>query len=465
MQVGSGAAMDDSTAVSPPPPALPPRRYRGEMDLTAVDRLPSVVTPSPNCMDSTNGESTLPHNTYANQLRRQARRYQQSRGSSFSHYRPPPDWKPPPPPILPQEPPSSSDPTFTCKSSESDRRKSRAEVAFPSGHTNESDVHKTRIELTASSGSRMTVPELHKSWEHTSFSAAETPNAATISLVSGNKVYEVQNSTANVSNSPRESSFSSENSSTVISGHPAVDVVSGYDRYYSVGSSDHSPSLSRSFSVGVPLDSESTKTSCIRRSSQPAVQLSARLKVPLRGGTQSTETSPRNAVESSAVERSTSFPSIFVGGDSTSTVDHTVETTASAGLPGGKLHLNTSGEVEEKTTPTPSPKDLEASGSVDGVSQEVIEPRLTEPTFFQRQKFPMEMDCARQAEIVAGMLRRMDRDESLSSILVPSAGHRSAIDFMAKVLGLSESDPDSCDDLPEPLRQRISSRATRHAAL
>lgn len=468
VHVGSGMVKDDSSAASPPAPALPPRRYRGETDLTMVDRLPPVhpsAALSSRCMDATNGESTLPHDTYANQLRRQARRYQQSRGSSFSHPRPPPpDWKPPPPPFSPQElPPQPSSDDIASRSFESEHRKSNADDALGSAHISELEAHRSFITSSSTSSYYST----DKSSAHTSMPELETPNADTGLSASRNKTLNVQQTNLNLSQSPGNSSFDSnstsdqhlESSSSMSHGHPAVDVVSGYDRYYSVG--DHTASsLSRSTSSFIPSDSQSSEASYIRRSSQSAVQL--RLQATRRGS-HSTESSPQSA-ESSAIERSTSSASLPVNSDSVLIVDQKVGLTSDAGLPAGKRQLYSDVEVRLETAP--SFEDTEASSSnVEESLPEVTEPSLTELKFFRRQKFPAEVDCVQQAEVVAGLLRRMDRDEALVNVLVPAAGHRTATDFMAKVLGIVESEHRSYDHLPESLRLRLSARDARHAAL
>jgi len=462
----NGVAMDDSAVShgSPPAPALPPRRYRGEMDLRVVDRLPHsrpAVPPSVRCRDSTNGESTLPHDTYASELRRQARRYQQTqtRGSSFSHPRPRPDWKPPPPPLLPHDPspqPTVDDSTSSGTSFDSDLLRSRTETVACLSHVRESEAEK--------SSKGMNELELQKSCTRPSVPVVYTPDADSGLSPWENSTSEVRHITLNNNlQSPRgnntDSNFSGAHrivsSSSVTSGYPVVDVVSGYDRYYSIGGDHSTIALSRSFSSVNP-DDWSSEVSGSRRLSQPAMQLTRR-------GLQSTETSPRN-VESLAAERSTSS-SVSIESEHDSSIDQKTQSTSSnVGLPAGRNHI----AVEVKPDSESSSRDLEASSTVEEVAQslsEVTELSLTELKFFQRRKFPAEVDCARQVEIVAGLLQKMDRDETLVSILVPSSGHRTATDFMTKVLGMVESDHCSYDSLPESLRLRLSARDTRHAAL
>jgi len=447
VHVGSGVSVDDSAGHSPPAPALPPRRYRGEVDLTMVDHLPPPsVALSSRCVDTTNGESTLPHDTYANQLRRQARRYQHSRGSSFSHSRPPlPDWKPPPPPFLPPElpPPPASDEPAGRKFDSEVRADRIVESEVPkswAGLASGSSSYATELELEKSSAC-MSVPDV----ESTGLSASEA------------KTTEVQQTTVGVNRSPQSSLHVSNSggdqelgsSSSATYRHPEVDVVSGYDRYYSIG--DHTTSLSRSFSSFIPSDSQSTEMSGVRRLSGSAVHLNA----------QSTKTS-RSAVTEPPASSTTfsinSLRAVTVGQKSVSISD--------AGLPVGRRQPTIEDEVQVETTP--SSEDPKSSSNIEGgtLSQpDVTEPRLTELKFFQRLKFPAEVDCSRQAEIVAGLLRRTDRDEALLNMLASSSGHRTATDFMAKVLGMVECEPRRYEDFPETLQLRLSARDSRHAAL
>jgi len=449
--------MDDSTGVSPPAPALPPRRYRGEVDLTMVDRLPpSGAASSSRSMDATNGESTLPQDTYANQLRRQARRYQHSRGSSFSHPRPPvPDWKPPLPPVLPPEPPpqpTSDDPAG--RSFESGLRKLHSADAPSSSRIEDSEVPKSWSALSSSSNNYTTSLEPEKSSARTSLPDIETPGIAASEL----KPTEVQEDV----NRSRRSSFFDPNSggdrelgssSSATYQHPEVDVVSGYDRYYSSG--DHTTSLSRSFSSFIPSDSQSTEIPSVRRSSHSSVSLNV----------QPTKTSPRNAVGTSAMERSASSAS-FTNNENSLSVDQKALSISDVEFPVGKSQLNIEVELQEATV---SSEDPEVSSNIEEGKQsptvDLPEPSLTELKFFQRLRFPAEADCARQAEIVAGLLRRMDRDDALVNALLSSTGHRTATDFMAKVLGMAESEQRCYDDFPETLRLRLSARDIRHAAL
>ena len=496
VNVGSGMVMDDSGSLSPPPPALPPRRYRGEMDLTVVDRQPtshSVALPS-RCADTTNGESTLPHDTYANQLRRQARRYQQSRGSSFSHHRPgPPDWKPPPPPFLPQELPhqtSYDEMVSTRRSFESEfgvklhsedalspplvspqelpRQQSYDATVFTRRSFESELGGKFHAEDVLSCVSETDHPKSAKNSTTESEiknSSTSLPEVGTPSVDPDTARSEVQRVLGHHIESPRDSSFESvstsdlhhESPSSVTHGcHPAVDVVSAYDRYYGV--LDDTRSLSQSFSS---VDSRSSDVSCVRRFSQPAVKLSAQVT---RRGSNFAETSSRSA-ESSTIERSTDSP---YSGQHALMVNQKVTSTSDAEIPNGRNHLNTSVEVQPEIV-TPCLKDAaDTSGKVVDQEQsppEVTEPSLTEPKFFRRQKFPVELECVRQAETVAGLLRRMDRDEGLVNILVPCPGHRTATDFMAKVLNMVEPELRTYDDLPETLRLRLSARDVRHSSL
>ena len=468
VQVGSGVAVDDSGAVSPPAPALPPRRYRGEMDLTAVDRPSSGhQAMSSRGVDTTNGESTLPHDTYANQLRKQARRYQQTRGSSFSHPRPPlPDWKPPPPPFVQQElppPASTSDTICSGRSLESELWRSHVRDVPNSSQVTESESTKSSATPTSISTNYTTKLESRKPLALSSVQEFESPNADASLSMSQNEMTEVRQTVSNVSQSSQGSTCDSnsgsdhqvETSSSLTYGHPAVDVVSGYDRYYGVG--DHTSSLSRSFSSFIPSEGRATEMPCIRRLSQPAAQMCSQ---PTRLGSHSNKTSPRSA-ESSAIERATSFSSLFVNSDNIPTVEQKAVLISDVGLSAGRT------DVEVRTETMPSFHDTEASSKVEEKQRlpEVIEPTLTELKFFRRQKFPAEVDCSRQAELVAGLLRRSDRDEALVNILVPSTGHHTATDFMAKVLGMVDSDQHVYDDLPESLRLRLSARDARHAAL
>ena len=467
VNVENGMAVDDLFVShgSPPAPALPPRRYRGEMDLRMVDPLPrSRQAPSMRSVDSTNGESTLPHDTYANQLRRQARRYQHSRGSSFSHPRPPPDWKPPPPPALPHDLPlqPSVDDSPSCRTSfGSDQRKSRAEVVSCLSHVSDSEAGKSWIQLTSNSNSDTNRLEFTKSWGRSSLPVVDAPNSDAGLSPRENKTSEVQHFTAkNNLQSSRDGStvlnFSGgqniTSSSLVTSGHPVVDVVSGYDRYYSIGDDHPTTSLSRSFSSIIPSDSWSSEVPSARRLSQPAVHLTRH------------ETSPRNA-ESLTAERSKSSLSLSIDSEYDSSIDQKAQSTSTVELPTERSHLDNT--VEVKPDSESSSKDLQASSKVDEeVTQsppEVMEFSLTELKFFRRQKFPVELDCARQAEIVAGMLQKMERDETLVNILAPSSGHRTATNFMTKVLEMA--DRSSYDGLPESLRLRLSARDTCHAAL
>jgi len=471
VHAGSGMATGDFGSESPPPPALPPRRYRGEMDLTMVDRLPSTahqgVAQSARCMDTTNGESTLPHNTYANQLRRQAQRYQRTRGSSFSHPRPPPpDWKPPPPPpYLPQDLPPSDNTSSTRRSLESEVQKSRAEDAFSSTRVSESEACKSRVALTSSFNNYSPESEVPKSSARTAVPEFETRTAGMSLLTPGNKTTEVRQTTPNMSQSPPDNSFDSNYTGdqrltgTSPVTYPEVDVVSGYDRYYRIG--DRVTSLSYSFSSFSPSNSHSSEVLSARRSSQPAVQLASQP----RHSSHPTETSTQNA-ESSPVEQPTCSSAFSIYTGHALPVDQKAALTSDAGLPTGRTHLNTDVEIRPETAP--SSRDTESSSKVEEEEQslpEVIEPSLTELKFFRRKKFPAEVDCVRQAEVVAGLLRRLERDEALVSILVPSTGHRTATDFMAKVLGVVESEQQCYDDLPESLRLRLSERDARHAAL
>jgi len=323
------------------------------------------------------------------------------------------------------------------------------------------------MELTSNSGGDVNELELKKPWARTSLPVVDTPNADAGLLPSENNTSEVQHFTANNNlQSSRGGSIDSNlcgnqhiiNSSTVVCEHPVVDVVSGYDRYYSIGGDHPTSSLSRSFSSVIPSDSRSSQVPGVRRLSQPAVQ-------PARHGLRSTETSPRNA-ESLAANRSTSSTSLSIDSEHDLSTEQKAWSTASGELPAGRCHFNTA--VEFKPDSESSSKDLGASSKVEKVAQsspEAAEVSLTELKFFRRQKFPAELDCAQQAEIVAGLLQRIGRDETLVNILVPSSGHRSATDFMTKVLGIEESDHCSCDDLPESLRLRLSARNARHAAL
>jgi hypothetical protein len=82
--VNTGASLpsNEQQVYSPPPPALPPRRYRNN-GLDSSDPVNSgpVVPPFD---DGTNGEMTIRQDTYANQLRREAQRYQRAaHGGSF----------------------------------------------------------------------------------------------------------------------------------------------------------------------------------------------------------------------------------------------------------------------------------------------------------------------------------------------------------------------------------------------
>ena len=450
MNVERGVSVDDSAGVSPPAPALPPRRYRGEVDLSVLDHLPppGVAVPS-RCVDTTNGESTLPHDTYANQLRRQARRYQHSRGSSFSHQRPPPpDWKPPPPPVLPKE--LSPQPS-SGRGLDLEPQKSPAEDTWNSGHVSGPEVPRSRAPLNSSSGRYTIESELEKS------SVLTSPRAAVTSDLSVSKTAEVRQTSAAVSLSPRGNFFDSKPSSDRQLGsslpmtypHPAVDVVSGYDRYYSAG--DHTTSLSRSFSSFIPSDSQSsTEVSGVRSSSRSALQLNV----------QPTKTSPRNAVTSNAMERSTSCMTFSTESDRTVTVDQKAASVSDAALPVERGQPGMEAEVQ-----TEASEGTKSSGNFEEDQPEVTEPSLTELRFFRRAKFPAEVDCAQQAEVVAGLLKRTDRDEALVNMLLSSAGHRTATDFTAKVLGMSESEDRHYDDFPETLQLRLSARDSRHAAL
>jgi len=454
VNIENGVAVDDSAVCrgSPPAPALPPRRYRGEMDLRMVDRPPhSRQGVAARSMDSTNGESTLPHDTYANQLRKQARRYQQTRVPSFSHPRPPPEWKPPPPPSQPPGDVSASSGT----SFSSDPRKSRAEEVSCLSHVSASEAGKSWIELASNSNSDVNGLEVQKSWAHPS-----VPVADILSADVGLSSSEVQHITANNFQSSRGNFVNSSccgsqhiSSPLVTCGHLMVDVVSGYDRYYSIGGDHPTASLSRSFSSVIPLDSRSSDMSGARRLSQPAMQLT-------RHGLQLAEASPRNA------ERSTSSTSLSIDSEHDFSVDQKAWSASSVELPAGRGHFNTTDEVNPDSES--SSKDLSTSSKVEEVAQnppEVTELSLTELKFFRRLKFPVELDCARQAEVVAGLLQRMDRDETLVSILVPSSGHCTATDFITKVLGIAETDQCSYESLPESLRLRLSARDARHAAL
>ena len=450
-------SVDDSAAVSPPAPALPPRRYRGETDLTMVDRLP----PTSRGTDCTNGESTLPHDTYANQLRRQARRYQQSRGSSFSHPRPPPpDWKPPPPPppLLPQDP-SLEHPDV---GSESELWKSRA-AASVSGPGYVSGGRKSSIPLMISSSIGAPESEHHQAVARVSLFAAESPVSDT---GLENKTSAVQKADVNITltsrerfdrHSPLTTNHRLGSSSSLVYGHPTVDVVSGYDRYYGVG--DHlTTSLSRSFSSVIPTDIGSSEGSAFRRSSQPTVARSPQSRI----GTRSPETSTIN-VESSDIERCSSSSFLSTCGDNARALssDHKVWSSSCAELPAGKRPS----DVEVPSEITPSSKSPDSSGSVTESQPEVSVTSLAEPRFFRRHRFPSEEDCARQAEVVAGLLRRADRDDTLVNVLSPSAGHRTATDLVAKVLGVAESEQRCYDGVPELLRLRLCARDTRHVAL
>jgi len=468
VNIENGVVVDDFAVCrgSPPAPALPPRRYRGEIDLRLVDRPPhSRHGVAARSMDSSNGESTLPHDTYANQLRKQARRYQQTRVPSFSHPRPPPDWKPPPPPTLPHDSPPQpfADSASSCTGLDSDLRKSRAEIISCLSHVSESEAGKSWTELASNANSDINELELQKSWAHASLPVVDA-QSADVRLSSS----EVQHVTANnlqlSHGSFVDASFCSSqhitSSSSATCLRPMVDVVSGYDRYYSSGGDHPTSSLSRSFSSVIPSDSWSSEVSgtANRRSSQPAIQLT-------RHGLQLTETSPRNA-ESSAAERSISSTSLSVDSEHDLSVDQKAWSASSVELPAGRSYFNATDEVGPDSDQ--SSKDLSVSIRVEELSQslpEVAELSLTELKFFQRHKFPVELDCARQAEVVAGLLQRMDRDETLVNILVPSSGHRTATDFMMKVLGIVETDRCSYDSLPESLRLRLLARDARHAVL
>jgi len=259
--------------------------------------------------------------------------------------------------------------------------------------------------------------------------------------------------------SPQSPSLDSDFAeSSVTCRHPPVDVVSGYDRYYGVA--DLSTPLSRSFSSIFPPDGRTadvSDVSTVRRSSQTDVQFTTRYHA-----SHSTETSSPRHGES--IERCTSLSSLAVDRDRVFAVDQKAGLTSHAG-PSARSH-----NVEVCRETTPSFKDVDSSVKVEEDEQsqtELIEPRLTELKFFRRQKFPVEVECVRQAEVVAGLLRRTDRDESLVNVLVPSVEHRTATDFMSKVLGMVESGQRSCvyDSLPEMLRLRLCARDGRHAVL
>ena len=468
VQVGSGVAVDDSGAVSPPAPALPPRRYRGEMDMTSVDRLSSGHQAlSSRCVDTTNGESTLPHDTYANQLRKQARRYQQTRGSSFSHPRPPlPDWKPPPPPVV-QElplPPSTNDTASSSRSLESEPWRPHSKDVPNSSQVTESESSKSSATPASISTNYTTKLESRKPLAPSSVQEFETSDADATFSMSQNETMEARQTMSNISQSSQGSTCDSnsgsdrqvETSSSLTYGHPAVDVVSGYDRYYGVG--DHTSSLSRSFSNFIPSDSRAMEVPCIRRLSHPVAQM---ISQPTRHGSHSNETSPRSA-ESSTIEHATSSSTLTIDSNNVPTVER------KAALISGVVGLSARRtDMEIQTETTPSLDDTETSSKVEEKQsqQEVIEPTLTELKFFRRQKFPAEVDCSRLAELVAGLLRRSDRDEALVNVLVPPAGHHTPTDLMAKVLGMADSDHRVYDDLPETLQLRLSARDARHAAL
>jgi len=456
VHTGSGICVDDSAGLSPPAPALPPRRYRGEVDLTAVDRLPpsSAVASASRFVDPTNGESTLPHDTYANQLRRQARRYQHCRGSSFSHSRPPlPEWKPPPPPSLPPEPPPPLPPSLPSsddRSFEPEFWTSLAEDA-PSFNNFEREFEASRswAGLTSSSSNYATELEPEKSSACTAISDVQTPGLS----LSDNRRTEVRQTTEDVIRLPHDSLLNSNSSGdqearsspSANYRHPEVDVVSGYDRYYSIG--DHmQTSLSRSFSSFIPSDSQSgAEVSCGRRSSHPAV----------------TRTSLRSDIVASAIDQPTRSPSFF-----STNSDHSLLADHEAGSISDNERRHSNIEVQPEVTVFSS--DPESFSNIDDGKHnqtEVIEPTLTKPKFFRRLTFPVEVDCARQAEVVAGLLRRTDRDEALVSTLVSTLGHHTATDFMAKVLGIVECEQHQYEDFPEVLQLRLTARDFRHAAL
>ena len=452
VHAGSGIGADESAAgTSPPAPALPPRRYRGEVDLAAVDRPPPAAASASGLADPTNGESTLPHDTYADQLRRQARRYQHGRGSSFSHPRPPPpDWKPPPPPpSLPPEPPPPPEfpapPPSDNRSFEPEPWKFHAAEDAPStDHVGESEVPGSWTGLTSSPGNHIAE---FKPEQSSAIPDVQTPE---------NRRTEVRQTTEDLSRSPRDGFFNSNSggdreeevgsSSSRIYQHPEVDVVSGYDRYYSIG--DHtSTSLSRSFSSFIPFDGRSpVEGSCGRRSSQPAL----------------TKTSLPSDIIASAVDRPPRSPSASTNSD---------RSLQESGSVADNERRQPDVEVKVQSEATTSSEDPESFGNIeDGKRNQaelIVEPTLTEPKFHRRLTFPVEVDCARQAETVAGLVRRTDRDEALvNTLLVTASGqHRTAADFMAKVLGVVETERRQYDDFPEPLRLRLTARQSRHAAL
>jgi len=460
----NSAAVDDFGAVSPVPPALPPRRYRGEMDLTTVDRSPPIhrrISPSLRSIDTTNGESTLPHDTYANQLRRQARRYQQTRGSSFSHPRPPPpDWKPPPPPpVLPQYLLPFDDPISYCRSSE--LKTSQAEVESSLSHIGEAETGQSWIEPALSSSNHATESGLQKSLTYRSLPEVDAACA-------GTGISALENETSRVErlnlHSPREGtsaldSFSDRHlgsTHSVTCEHPVVDVVSGYDRYYSLGSNHSMISLSRSFSSVIPSDSPSSELPSVRRLSHSSAQPDAQ---------HSSETSPRNP-ELSAIERSTSSASLPIHTDDALSVHQKAQSTSNLESVTTSSYLNNADDSQPVIAL--SSENLSTSSKAEEKEQslsEATELSLTEMKFFRRQKYPVEADCARQVDIVAGILRWMDRDEALVNILVPFSGHKTATDFMTKVLTMADSECRSYDDLPESMHHRLCERDSRHAAL